>query len=63
MTGFTREDVIAAAKAKYGKPICVDAMDEAMLESTLDEAVLVILLQSAYWDSPTGNPFDVEITW
>jgi len=64
MTHFTEQDVIDAAKAKYGvKPVCVDMMDEAMLAPTLDEAVIVILLDTAMWDSPTGNPFDVEIRW
>lgn len=56
---FTEQDVIDAARAQNGgKPVCVDMMDEAMLEETLDEAVLVIALDTAMWDSPTGNPFD-----
>jgi hypothetical protein len=58
MSHFTEQDVIDVARAKYGKPVCVDMMDEAMLAETLDEAVLVIMLDSAMWDSPTGDPFD-----
>jgi hypothetical protein len=30
-----------------------------MAEPTLDAAVELILLDTAMWDSPTGNPFDM----
>jgi len=57
MADFTKEEVIATAKQCYGKAICIDSIDEAMQQATLGEAVMLILLESAMWDSPTGDPF------
>lgn len=48
---FTREQVIQAAKKKYGKSVCVDRMDEALKANTLAEAVDIILNDSRYWDN------------
>jgi len=57
MNHFTEQDVIDAVRAKSnGRPVCIDLMDEALLADTLEEAVQVILLDMAYWDSPTGSP-------
>lgn len=58
MPKFTREEIIAEAKKRYGKPVCIDSIQDAMECETLDEAVNVILFESTMWDSPTGNPFD-----
>ena len=58
MSKFTKEEVISAAKAKYGKPVSIDLFDDAMTCDTLEEAALVLVLDSAMWDSPTGDPFD-----
>ncbi len=56
---FTEEDIIGGVKKlNGGKPVCVDMMDEALLAPTLDEAITVIAMDTAYWDSPTGDPFD-----
>lgn len=57
MNTFTEEDVKREARRQYGKPICIDQLAEAMQQETLEEAVQVILLDSAYWDSPSGCPF------
>ena len=51
MAKFTRHDVVAKAFEIYGKPVCVDMLDDAMLEPTLEDAVDVIILDSQYWDS------------
>lgn len=58
MSKFTKEEVIAEAKKRHGGPICIDMMDDALACNTLDEAVNTILFDTAYWESPTGNPFD-----
>jgi hypothetical protein len=57
---FTQEEVIAEAKRLYGgKPICIDCLDDAMQCETIGDAASTLVLDSAMWDSPTGNPFDV----
>ena len=61
MATFTVEDVKAEARRQYGKPISIDYMEDAMQEPTLQDAVNVILLDSACWDSPVGNPFGDEL--
>jgi hypothetical protein len=58
MTTFTQEEVIAEAKRRYGKAICIDQIDDAMQEPNFEDAVKTIIFDSAYWDSPTGNPFE-----
>lgn len=58
MKNFTREDVMAEAYRQYGKPVCRDTLDDAMDCDTLEDAVTTILLDTAMWDSPTGNPFE-----
>lgn len=56
---FTQEEVIEEAKRMYGgKPICIDCLDDAMMCETLEDAASTLVLDSAMWDSPTGNPFD-----
>lgn len=58
MSTFTKEELIAAARTAYGKPVCIDLVDDAMKCNTLEEGVSMIVLDSAMWDSPTGDPFD-----
>ena len=58
---FTREEVVAEAHRRYGKPVCTDCMNDALKEETLQAAVMTILLDTVMWDSPTGDPFDKEI--
>lgn len=58
MTKFTEDELIAATKAAYRKPICIDMLKDAMQCDTLEDAVSMLVLDSAMWDSPTGNPFD-----
>jgi hypothetical protein len=59
MSKFTEDDLIAAAKACYGKPICIDLLKDAMKCDTLWAAVNTLILDSAMWDSPTGDPVDI----
>jgi len=48
---FTEQQVIdAATKQNGGWSVCSDMLDEAMLAPTLEEAVKVILLDTAYWE-------------
>lgn len=47
---FTKQQVIDIAYNKYGKPVCTDSLDEAMLLPTLAEAVELVILDSAFWD-------------
>jgi len=58
MPKFTEAELITAAKAAYGKPICINLLKDAMQCDTLEDAVETIIMDSAIWDSPTGNPFD-----
>jgi hypothetical protein len=48
---FTKEQVIKTAAEKYGKPVCIDFIDDAMRCETLEEAVELIITDSYYWDS------------
>lgn len=60
MPNFTKDDVVARAKELYpGKSICIDMLDDAMDCDDLESAAVTLVLDSAMWDSPTGNPFDV----
>lgn len=60
MAKFTKEEVIAEAKRMYaGKAICIDCLEDAMMCDTLEAAASTLVLDSAMWDSPTGNPFDI----
>lgn len=47
---FTEEEVIALAKKKYGKPVCVDHLSDAMMCDTLEEAAQTLIDDSVYWD-------------
>ena len=47
---FTQEQVIEKAFQKYGKPVSLDFIRDAMMCETLDEAVDVIVTDSYYWD-------------
>lgn len=49
---FTEEEVIAEAKRVYGAPVCLDLLSDAMEEPTLEDAVMVIVIDSQYWDMP-----------
>jgi hypothetical protein len=60
MKTFTRDDVIREAKKRYKKKICLDNIDEYVKHSnTLQLAVDSVLMESAMWDSTTGDPFDL----
>lgn len=61
MSRFTEDQVVDEASRRYGGPVCVDTMEEALSKDTLNEAVMDILLDTVWWASPTGNPFDEEI--
>lgn len=51
---FTEQQVIDGAKSQYKGSVCLDQLDEAMRQKTLQEAIDIIVLDSAYWD---GNLF------
>jgi hypothetical protein len=45
-----RETVIQATIKKYGAPICLDCLDEALQCETLEEAIEVLIVDNYYWD-------------
>lgn len=47
---FTREQIIAEAKRQYGKGVCLDRIGEAQKEPTLQEAVDMIIIDTASWE-------------
>ena len=47
---FTEKQVRETARQIYGKPICVDMLNDAMCEETLADAVEVIIIDSQFWD-------------
>lgn len=49
-TLFSQAEVIEAAKRVYGKPICTDHLQDAMLEDCMGDAVDTLLIDSHYWD-------------
>jgi hypothetical protein len=53
--GFTKEEVLEAAKKRYRTEVCIDQMDDAMKRPTLKEAVDVIIADSIYWDGHDRN--------
>jgi len=57
---LNRDEVIAEARKRYGKPICLDEIEDALLCETLEEAVSVLLIDSAYWDGQADPPIDEE---
>jgi len=48
---FTREEVIRLAAEKYGDSVCLDFIEEAMEEDTLEAAAQVVIDGSWFWDS------------
>jgi len=53
--------VIAEAKRRYGKAVCIDMIGDALEEDTFNDAVQMILMDSVMWDSPRGDPMDPDI--
>ena len=50
MPNFTEEQVIELAKQRYGKPISIDFLQDAMKEETIEDAVETLLVDSYYCD-------------
>lgn len=50
MAKFTEQEVIERAKEIYKSAVCLDMLDDAMKEKTVEEAAMVLVLDSSYWD-------------
>ena len=50
MGNFTSEQVVERAKQIYKKPVCIDLIDEAIKEPTLEKAALMLIDDSMFWD-------------
>lgn len=48
---FTEEEIIKAALKEYGRPVCIDMIEDAMKAKTIEEAVEIIVCDSYYWDN------------
>lgn len=55
---FTREDVIQYAQSRYRKALCLDQLQDALQQPTVEDGANVLLMDSAMWDSDNGDPFD-----
>ena len=47
---FTEEQILEAVKKVYDKGICTDFMDDALCAETLEEAVEILVVDSAFWN-------------
>ena len=48
---FTEQEVLDAVRADgFDEDICLDMIDDARCEETLEDAARVIILDSAYWN-------------
>lgn len=50
MYNFTEEEVFAEVRKTFDEPLCLDMLDDARREETIEEAATVIILDSAYWN-------------
>lgn len=49
--GISEDDLVGLALEQYGRPICTDMLDEAMKAETVQEAIDILITDSAYWDN------------
>lgn len=48
---FTEEEVLEALKnSDFDEPMCLDMLDDAREADTLEDAVNIIIIDSAYWN-------------
>lgn len=47
---MTEDEVIKEARRRYGAPVCLDLLEDAMSIGDFEEAVEIILIDSYYWD-------------
>ena len=47
---FTEEEVIAEVRKTFDEPICLDYMEDARGEDTIEGAAETIICDSAYWN-------------
>ena len=47
---FTKNEVLAEVRRTFKEEICLDMMDDARCEETIEDAAEVIILNSAYWN-------------
>lgn len=50
ITDMTREEIIKEARKRYGAPVCVDFINDALEADSFEDAVEVIVTDSYYWD-------------
>lgn len=47
---FTEDEVIAEVRKTFDEPICLDFLDDARGEDTIESAAETIICDSAYWN-------------
>ena len=56
---FTEEQLLAAVRARYRGNISLNAIAKAVKEEeSLTDAVSMVVMECAMWDSPSGDPLD-----
>lgn len=52
---MSAEELIQKATEQYGGGICVDMLDEALQQETMQEAIDVLIVDTIYWDGSYEN--------
>ena len=50
MYNFTENQVLAEVRRTFKEQVCLDFMEDARKEDTVQDAATVIILDSAYWN-------------
>jgi len=50
MYNFTPKEVMDEVRKTFDEPMCLDFLEDAMTEKTIEDAAQVIILDSAYWN-------------
>lgn len=48
---FTQEQVIEGAVERHGREVCIDLIESAMQEETLEAAIDLIIMDTLFWES------------
>lgn len=54
---LSQDQIFKRVRELYKGPLCIDLMKEAQNANTLDEAAMILITDSQFWD---GSIFDVK---
>jgi len=50
MYNFTKNEVLAEVRKTFKEPVCLDFIEDARQEETIQDAATVIIVDSAFWN-------------